>query len=259
MAAPQWIDVSNLPLNTLLLLEDPHLQWFPRNWPGDELGVALKYNRSVYDYFRARLGGDGVWLEALIDKAGDTNGELVRRCEICVMKTICDWIVYVYCPEEYDKQPFLKWDNDELLGLADYNGKIIADIGSGTGRLLEPVVALAKTIYAVEPIKSLRNLLESKFSDHRKKLFVLDGLITNIPLPDDSCDILLSGHVYGDRPFDEIDEIERVARPGGKVILCPGNSDVDNDAHQALLERGYEWSVFHEPIDGAKRKYWKTV
>jgi SAM-dependent methyltransferase len=259
MAAPQWIDVSELSFDVLMLLEDPHLRWFPRGWPDNELGTALKHNRPVYDCFRTRLHGDAAWLETLVAGAGDSDPPTIRECEIAVMKRICDWIVYVYCPEEYDKQPFLKWDNDELLCLADYEGRVIADVGSGTGRLLEPLAPIAGTMYAVEPIRSLRHFLKSKFSEYREKLFVLDGLITDIPLPDKSCDILLSGHVYGDAPDDELKEMERVARPGGMVILCPGNSDVDNDAHQALVDNGYEWSTFEEPVDGTKRKYWRSV
>lgn len=53
--------------------------------------------------------------------------------------------------------------------------------------------------------------------------------------------------------------MERVTKSGGKVILCPGNSDEDNEGHNYLVERGYEWSAFLEPDDGMKRKYWKTV
>ena len=259
MTAPQWIDVSGLSFKTLILLEDPHLRWFPRDWPRNELGIALRHNRSVYDCFCTRLGEDGRWLEALVDQAADSDADTVRRSEIAVMKRICDWIVYVRCPEEYEKQPFLRWSNEELLSLADYSGKTIADIGSGTGRLLEPVVASAGTVYGVEPIKRLREFLKAKFAEYRHKVHVMDGLITDIPLPASSCDILLAGHVYGDSPADELDEMERVTRPGGMVILCPGNSDVDSDAHRTLVSRGYEWSVFHEPVDGAKRKYWRTV
>lgn len=259
MAAPQWIDVSELSFNSLILLEDSHLQWFPRDWPDNELGIALRHNRSVYDYFCMRLGKDSQWLEARVDQAADSDGDTARSCEIAVMKRICDWIVYVCCPEEYEKQPFLKWSNRELLSLTDFKGKTIADIGSGTGRLLEPVAASAGTIYAVEPIKNLREFLKTKFSEHKREFFALDGLITDIPLPSNTCDVLLSGHVYGDSPADELCEIERVTKPGGMVILCPGNLDVDNDAHHTLVSHGYEWSVFHEPVDGAKRKYWKTV
>jgi len=259
MAAPQWIDVSKLSFDVLMLLEDLHLRWFPRDWPDNELGIALKHSRSVYDYFCIKLGNDNGWLQELVNEAVDTDRNTIRQCEIAVMRRICDWIVYVYCPEEYDRQPFLKWNNDELLCLTSYKGKIVADIGSGTGRLLEPVVSEAEIIYAIEPIKSLREFLKSKFKMYKHKFFVIDGLITDIPLPNNSCDILLSGHVFGDAPEEELTEIERVTKPGGMVILCPGNSDVDNDAHDTLVTRGYEWSVFHEPVDGPKRKYWRTV
>lgn len=257
MAAPQWIDVSGLSFNVLMLLEDPHLRWFPRDWPDNELGIALKHNRSVYDCLCMRLGDDSAWLKAMVEKAVASDGDTIRTCEIAVMKRICDWIVYVHCPEEYDQQPFLKWSNDELLSLADYDGKTIADIGSGTGRLLEPVAASARTIYAIEPIRNLREFLKAKFSEHKHKFFVIDGLISDIPLPDNTCDIVLAGHVYGEAPRDELREMERITKPGGMVILCPGNSDIDNAAHDVLVARGYEWSVFHEPVNGAKRKYWR--
>jgi len=259
MAAPQWIDVSQLSFDVLMKLEEPHLRWFPREWPNNELGTAMKHNRPVYGYFCMNLNGDDQWLKVLVGKAADPDRDTVRGCEIAVMKRICDWIVYVYCPEEYDKQPFLKWNDDELLCLADYKGKVIIDIGSGTGRLIEPVVKVAQTVYAIEPVRNLREFMKSKFIKYRDKFFTMDGLITDIPLPDKSCDILLSGHVYGDAPDDELNEMERVTRDGGMVILCPGNSDADNEAHETLVKRGYEWAVFHEPVDGAKRKYWRTV
>lgn len=259
MAAPQWIDVSNLPFDVLLLLEEPHLRWFPRTWPQNELGVALKHNEPVHDYFRMRLRGDEAWLSELVSRAEDADPETVRRCEIAVMKEVCDWIVYVHCPQEYDKQPFLRWDDAELLCLTDYRGKVIADIGSGTGRLLEPVVAAAETVYAVDPIANLRKFLKAKFSEYKAKFFALDGLITDIPLPRGTCDVVLAGHVFGDAPDREIEEMERVAKPGGMVILCPGNSDADNEAHRILVTRGYQWSVLREPVDGPKRKYWATV
>jgi SAM-dependent methyltransferase len=240
MTAPQWIDVSQLPFAVLMLLERPHLEWFPQNWPGNELGIALRHNRSV-------------------EGAGDCQPATVRQCEIAVMRRICDWIVYVHCPEEYDKQPFLKWNDDELLGLTDPGGKVIADIGSGTGRLLEPLIAAAGTAYAVEPVERLRRYIKSKFSQYSRKLFVLDGLITEIPLPDRTCDLLVSGHVYGDEPEAELREMERATRPGGMVILCPGNADRDNEAHRLLVAHGYRWAKFVEPVDGPRRKYWKVL
>ena len=49
----------------------------------------------------------------------------------------------------------------------------------------------------------------------------------------------------------------RVTKKNGMIILCPGNNDEDNDIHKYLISKGFSWSVFEEPTDGNKRKYWK--
>ncbi len=259
MGAPQWIDVSRLPFETMLLLEDIHLKWFPRDWKDNQLGVALKANPSVHDFMRVRLGDDSAWVDAVVQRAEFVDKEYLRRCEVEVMKRICDWIVYVKCPEVYDRQPFLRWDDGELTALADFRGNAVADIGSGTGRLLEPLLEDASILFAVEPVKNLREYMKEKFRKHSDRFFAMDGLITGIPLPRDSVDIVVSGHVFGDEPHEEMAEMERISRPGGMVILCPGNSDLDNDAHDSLVSAGYSWSTFHEPQEGMKRKYWKSI
>ena len=46
---------------------------------------------------------------------------------------------------------------------------------------------------------------------------------------------------------------------GRQVIYCPGNLDRDNDVHEFLVQQGYRWSRFEEPVDGWRRKYWKRV
>ena len=259
MPVSDWIDVEGLPFETLLLLEDPHVRWLPRDWPENELGVALRAHPSVGDFLRVRLRGDGGWLEESIEHAPDVDATTLRRCEVAVMARIADWLVYVVRPEAYDAQPFLRWSDEELLGLVDPRGKVVLDVGSGTGRLLEPLIADAATVYAVEPIANLRRYLKTKFAAHAGKFFAIDGLVTEIPLPDGTADVTVAGHVYGDEPGREIAELERVTRSGGMVILCPGTNDVDGNGHRALLAAGYAWSVFEEPGDGRKRKYWRTV
>ncbi|MBW6457022.1 MAG: class I SAM-dependent methyltransferase [Trueperaceae bacterium] len=259
MPVSDWIDVEALPFETLLLLEDPHLHWLPRDWPGNELGVALRAHPSVGDFLRVRLRGAGGWLEALVEGAPEVDAATLRRCEVAVMARMADWLVYVVRPEAYDAQPFLRWSDEELLGLVDPRGKVVLDVGSGTGRLLEPLIADAATVFAVEPIAHLRGYLKTKFAAHAGKLFVIDGLLTEISLPDGTADVTVAGHVYGDEPEREIAELERVTRPGGIVILCPGTNDVDDDGHRALLAAGYAWSTFEEPGDGRKRKYWRTL
>jgi hypothetical protein len=259
MPVSDWIDVEALPFETLLLLEDPHLRWLRRDWPGNELGIALRAHPSVRDFLRVRLRGEGGWVEALVERAPQVDAATLRRCEVAVMARIADWLVYVVRPEAYDAQPFLRWPDEELLGLVDPRGRVVLDVGSGTGRLLEPLIADAATVFAVEPIAHLRGYLKTKFAAHAGKLFVLDGLVTEVPLPDATADVTVAGHVYGDEPEREIVELERVTRPGGTVVFCPACNDVDDAGHRTLVDAGYAWSTFEEPGEGPKRKYWRTV
>lgn len=259
MPVKDWIDVEALPFETLLLLEDPHLRWLRRDWPGNELGIALRAHPGVHDFARVRLRGEGAWIDELVERAPEVDAATLRRCEVAVMERVADWLVYVVRPEAYDALPFLRWPDEELTALVDPRGRVVLDVGSGTGRLLEPLIADAATAFAVEPIANLRRYLKSKFAAHGDKLFVLDGLVTEIPLPDGTADVTVAGHVYGDEPEREIAELERVTRPGGTVVFCPACNDVDDDGHRTLVEAGYAWSTFVEPGEGPKRKYWRTV
>lgn len=176
------------------------------------------------------------------------------------MKTINDWLVYVIAPQMYDYQPFLKWDDQELTSLVDFVGKIVLDIGSGTGRLAFLAAQNAFAVYPVEPVANLRLYIKAKANDlGLNNIYPVDGLITDIPFHDNFADITLGGHVFGDNSEEERRELERVTKLGGMVILCPGNNDKDNLAHKVLTTNGYSWSRFEEPEDGWKREYWKTI
>jgi len=177
------------------------------------------------------------------------------------MNAINDLLVYVVDPTIYDRLPFLGWDSHELTDLIDFRDKIVIDIGAGTGRLaFVAAEEYASAVYAVEPVDNLRQYLKGKAHKHcLDNLFAVDGLITKIPFPDGFADITMGGHVFGDQPEDEHRELTRVTRPGGMVILCPGNNDRDEGWHQFLVDQGYQWSRFDEPGDGTKRKYWKTI
>ena len=92
-----------------------------------------------------------------------------------------------------------------------------------------------------------------------RNVFVMDGLATSLPFPERFADVTMSGHVFGDAPENEYNEMVRITRPGGMILLCPGNNDMDTPVHAFLLSRGFAWSRFEEPRDGWKRKYWKKV
>lgn len=256
-----WIDVNALSFNVLLLLERAQLSWFPGWVPERELALALKANPVVEWYLRQKCPALNPWLDQVLSaeiKENPSKDE-VRQAEIAVMQTINDLLVYVVDPAIYDRQPFLNWDSNELLSVVDFSAKTVIDVGAGTGRLTLTVAPLASVVFAVEPVGNLRHYLKAQATKRGlRNVYLVDGLITDIPFPDGFADITMGGHVYGDHPKEECQELERVTKTGGMVILCPGNNDKDNAAHEYLISRGFRWSRFEEPGDGTKRKYWKT-
>jgi SAM-dependent methyltransferase len=257
----RWIDTSQLNINTLLLLEKVQLTWLPGWLPEDELGTVLLAHPHVDWFMRTKCPQIVPWVDGVLAKAQpapDSAG--LRQAEIAILKSIADLAVYALDPARYDAQPFLGWDDRELTSVLDFNGKVVVDIGAGTGRLAFTVAPLARAVFAVEPVANLRDYLREK---SRRlgfdNVYPVDGLIEAIPFPADFADVAVAGHVFGGVPQQELAEMTRVVRPGGWIVLCPGNNDADNNEHRLLLEHGFSWSCFEEPGDGIKRKYWKRL
>lgn len=254
-----WMDMSQVSFNALLLLERVQLSWFPGWLPEVALATALKANPVVAWYMRHKCPDLNVWLAQVMPQASEiSNKEAVREAELIILRAIDDLLVYVLDPSIYDAQPFLAWDSAELLALTDFSAKIVIDVGAGTGRLTFAAAGYAHAVYAVEPVANLRCYIQDKAAKLGKhNVFTLDGLITKLPFHTAFADITVGGHVFGDDPEAELAELTRVTGPAGMMILCPGNGDYDNERHAFLVEHGFAWSRFEEPGDGLKRKYWK--
>ena len=258
-----WIDVTSLSFNNLLLLERVQLSWFAGWVPEVELVIALQANPTVEWYLRHKCPEIIPWLDqvqATYKLSNAPSSEQIRQAEITVLNTINDLLVYAVDPAIYDAQLFLDWDSNELLKLTDFNQKIVIDIGSGTGKLAFVAAGHASVVFAVEPVGNLRLYLKQKAQALKlTNVYPVDGLITDLPFPAGFSDITLGGHVFGDHPEAEYTEMRRVTKPGGMLILCPGSSQSENKAHAYLLSLGFEWSEFEEPGSGMVRKYWKLV
>ena len=257
-----WKDFSATSFNALLLLERVQIRWLPvGNVPVPALAAALHGNPAVLWFLQHKCPEISPWLaEIMSTHPAPENPAALRTAEVRVLQALEDWLVYVLEPECYDRQPFTRWDSAELLNRADYSGKTVIDIGAGTGRLALTVAPLARLVYAVEPVTNLRDFMRTRATAlGLTNFYAVDGLITALPFPAAFADITMGGHVFGDELAAEWQELVRVTRPGGIILLCPGNNDKDNPTHQFLMAQGCQWSVFEEPTDGLKRKYWKQL
>lgn len=258
-----WIDTTNLSFNALLLLERVQVSWLPGWLPERELALALHGNPAVAWYLRHKCPEISAWLDQVQAQPVATNDpQEIYAAEQTILRSMSDLLVYALDPAIYDGLPFLAWDSNELTSLVDFHDQNVLDIGAGTGRLGFTVAGLARVVFAVEPVENLRCYLRLRAKNLGfANFYAVDGLITEIPFPDGFGDICMSGHVFGGSPEDELRELERVTCPGGWVILCPGTSEMDDHAHQVLVQHAYQWSWFVEPgkHGGRKRKYWKAV
>jgi len=139
----------------------------------------------------------------------------------------------------------------------------VLDIGAGSGRLTFAAAALAKEVYASEPVGTLREFIREKAAqNHVTNVRVTEALITSLPYPDDLFDIVMEGHVVGDDWDAEIAEMTRVCKSGGWLLDCPGDETVDCDRGEQqdeLLKRGWEKMSYVGNGGGKVYRYRKQI
>jgi ubiquinone/menaquinone biosynthesis C-methylase UbiE len=135
---------------------------------------------------------------------------------------------------------------DRFVAAEDYRGNLlrtlkqvgrlnreqaVADLGTGTGRVAFLVCPIVRHVYGVEPVGGMRLVANTKKQTLGiKNVDFLPGEHKDIPLPDNSIDLVVEGWaflkafhtVYPEwRPeFDVIvSEMKRILRPNGIVVL----------------------------------------
>lgn len=258
-----WMkNIRELPAQTLLLLEECQIGWIGEEYNRREFAMVFRSHPDIAWYFSHKCPAKAKWVDGVqAEFAAEPNPDdaELRRCVGAVLAGMEDWIVYAVDPDIYQNQSFVGWDGRELTDLIPRAGLRAVDIGSGTGKQAFLLAETCAEVYCVEPVANLRKYLRARAErEGKKNVRVIDGYLENLPLEDGFADIVTGGHVFGDFMDREYAELLRVCKPGGVVILIPGNNDKDNEAHRFLTERGFRWSRFEEPGDGFKRKYWKT-
>lgn len=259
-----WMDLSEVPIQALTLLESVQLSWLPSVGGRRELALVLRAHHHLSWFMRHKCPEIAPWLDQLqAEFAAEPfpAGAELRRHELAVLAKLEDWLIYVIDPAVYDRLSFNRWADQELLGLADWQGKVVLDVGAGTGSQTFRIAPLAQTVYCVEPVGNLRRFIRQQARERgMKNVFAVDGLLTSIPFPDRFADILVSGHAFGDAMPAELAEMLRVSKPGGMIILCPASPDRDTPIHNWLVQQGFDWGRFEEPGPspgaGWMRKYW---
>jgi ubiquinone/menaquinone biosynthesis C-methylase UbiE len=173
---------------------------------------------------------------------------------------IADLIVYNKVPEVYDQNSNFGLDFREVTQICALENKVVIDAGAGTGRATFEAARFAQTVFAVEPISRLRQFIRDKIKQRQvSNIFVTDGFLHQIPLPDQFADVLITSHAIGWQLEAELHEIERVVKPGGSVVHLTGFAVAEeNPVHATITAAPWHYSVSeYRERSGLKIKYWK--
>ncbi len=249
-------------VDDLFLLEAHQIAQMPDRAPHRELAAVLHVHPDLYRFLVVRHPPIRGFLEWVLSTYGPGPDEGVPGASDTLLWEIADWIVYQREPEAYDTADLGGWDLDAVAQKVALDAKVVIDAGAGTGRLAFAVAPLARHVFAVEPVATLRTFMREKATSSRiGNLFVLDGLLSAIPLPARAADVLLTHQAIGWDLATELAEVERVVKEGGTAMHTlggPGATRSDNPLHDPLLAHGYRSDIF-EKGDVRMIRYWKRI
>lgn len=238
-----------------LTMEEEYLQL------GDDLFIGLLNVPDVVAYFCDVCPQRAEWLREGIERVRPKELDRIRKAEIRVLNASCPWnLGMAKAPEVWDALPWSYWDPSVIYDRVGLKGKIVLDVGAGTGQVTIRCAPFARLVWALEPIGRLRQYIERKmdaagFTNVR----TLSGVLEAVPLEDASVDAtILSSGSFGWNPQKELQELERVTKLGGTILmLAPcnfGNEEILSRIHSA---GGYKPFDFEVPCDGKKPAFIK--
>lgn len=255
---------TDLNVDDLLLLESFQIKYLPDRIPKKEFAALLRAYPFIQRFLISKNPAIKNFINTILKKnqAINDNRIIEKYCDELVWE-IADLIVYNKYPEIYDDKVSFNWKIEEIISEELLNGKVVADVGAGSGRLSFLLSEYAKTVYAIEPISSFRAYIREKVKiGAYDNIYTIDGFLDSIPLPDDSADVLITSNAIGWNLEEELFEIERVLKLGGVAIHLLRNSDskTENPFHDIFVSKKWNYTFIDFGVKkGLKIKYSKII
>lgn len=246
----------------LLLLESFQIKYLPGRVPEEEFSAILRIYPVVHRFLVSKYPPISSFLTGILETNKPVvDSEIIYdQCQEALWE-IGDLIIYNKHPEQFDVHAPIHWEIGEINSISPLKGKVVADVGAGSGRIAFLVAPEVKTIYAIEPLSSFRTYMKGKAADQGvKNLHVMDGTLDSIPLPYHSLDTLITSNAMGWNLLEELREIKRVLKPGGHAIhLFQAEDKVENSFHNTLTSSPWNYSCFKEEKDNRIKLRYFTV
>ena len=260
-----WMNPEDYSFDCMLRMERFQIRYILGN--PDEAGkkalaMALKANPKVAGLFMSKCPEMAETVKTLTAQASaELTPEEIRTAEVQVIGDYEDFVIYTTPNLMPEKCDFIYgWHKERLFELCGLEGKTVLDVSSGTGRLAFAAAEKAAFVVASEPVDSLREYMRDEIA--RKgitNMRVCDGMCDSLPFPDNSFDVVMSGHVVGDRFREEVDELTRITKPGGWLLDVPGDQQRETDRNEALIADGWEEMAYEGTFGRTTYRYRKQV
>jgi SAM-dependent methyltransferase len=246
-----WINPEDYSFNSFLLMErfQIHLMMESGSWRNDKdewkisMGIALNANPAVKWYMEHKCPECAAVISELTANApAAADIAAVRKAEVYALASVEDFTIYTRPGQMKTNCDFIRgWNKERLYEMTDFSGRVVLDVGAGSGRLTFAAAEKAAWVYASEPVDTLREYMRKIIAENKMgNVRVLDGMAAALAFPDNIFDIVMSGHVVGDDYDAEIAELTRVCKSGGWLLDCPGDSVGDMKPSDEMISRGFE-------------------
>ncbi|MCP4024636.1 MAG: class I SAM-dependent methyltransferase [Desulfobacteraceae bacterium] len=215
---------ADIKVEDLYLLEACDLEGLKERVTPRAIAAVLHANPSLERIWGTRYPEICTFIDKVTTEYGpaSTRQELEFLSDKIVWE-IAELLIYHRDPKFYEKRAAIDLDLKELTEEVNFDNRIVVDVGAGTGRIAFQAAPLSRWVFAVEPVTSFRRFMRERIRNERiKNVYVIDGLLSDIPLPDKFVDVLTTCQAFGWSLLDELQEIERVMRPGGIAIHFSG-------------------------------------
>lgn len=132
----------------------------------------------------------------------------------------------------------------------------VVDVGTGTGYLLPTLARHFQRVIGVEPIDTMLEAARQRIEHHGINNVALhSGELAQLPVGEAAVDlaiaVLVLHHVPA--PRDALDELHRVVRPGGRVLIVEQVTHQNEAFRERMQDRwwGFDPSEFHELLESA--------
>lgn len=126
---------------------------------------------------------------------------------------------------------------EELLWALELTGsERVADLGSGTGFYTDEVAPHTAHVYAVDVQEAMHEFYREKGVPENTELVTSD--VDDLPFASDHLDAAVSTMTYHEFVSDQaLSELERVLRPGGRLVIADWAADGSGADGPSLDER----------------------